>query len=188
MRSWKRRKWERNGKGNLCGVNAAFIEDASVAAVRAAYIHSREEAVRQWFINELITKLRYQKTNIDIEYPIQCFLERGYADVVVFHNDNGRKVPFILAEIKQPGENMDRAMKQLNAYAAGCPETEYIVITDGQNISMANIHNKKYTPVKNLPVYKEHECNLYERYEYINWKNEKHFCYVWGKSGYLEKV
>lgn len=42
---------------------------------------------------------------------------------------------------------------------------------------MANIRNKKYTPVKNLPVYKEQECNLYERYEYINWKNKKHFGY-----------
>ena len=140
-------------------------------------IHSREEAVRQWFINELITKLQYPKSSIDIEYPVQHFSERGYADIVVFHNDNGRRAPFILAEIKQPGENMDRAMKQLNAYAACCPDTEYIVITDGMNISMANIHNKKYVSVKNLPVYKEQEGNIYEKYEYISRRNNRHFYY-----------
>lgn len=139
--------------------------------------YSKEEAVRQWFINELITKLNYPKSNIDIEYPVQRFSERGYADVVVFHNDNGKRVPFILAEIKQPGADMDRAMKQLSSYAAGCPETEYIVSTDGQNTSMANIRNKKYFPVKCLPIYKEQECNLYEKYQYVDWKNKKRFRY-----------
>ena len=73
-------------------------------------IHSREEAVRQWFIRELITKKQYLSSNIDIEYPVQHFSERGFVDIVVFADDDGGRRPFIMVEVKQPGVDMDRAL------------------------------------------------------------------------------
>lgn len=141
--------------------------------------HSREEAVRQWFIRELIVKKHYPKSNIDIEYPVQRFSERGFADIVVFEDGNDsdeNRKPFMLVEVKKPDEDMDRALKQLRSYAGCVPSVKYIVITDGITVSVEKINNNNYIPVKSIPVYTVKEC-LYEEYEYINWANKKHYTY-----------
>ena len=140
-------------------------------------IHSREEAVRQWFIRELITKKQYLSSNIDIEYPVQHFSERGFVDIVVFADDDEGRKPFIMVEVKQPGEDMDRALKQLRSYASCSPSVKYTVVTDGVTVFIEKVSNNGYVPVKSLPVYEKKESNLYEKYEYLNWINKKHYSY-----------
>lgn len=141
-------------------------------------IHSREEMVRQWFIKELVTKKQYPVKSITIEYPVQFFSKRGYVDVVVLQDKNGEQVPYIMAEIKQPGEDMDRAMKELRSYVTCCPMTEYIVITDGISIMIEKVDCNNYKQIYSLPQYKKKEYNLYEEYEYINWMDKKHYNYA----------
>ena len=139
--------------------------------------NSREEMVRQWFINELITKLNYPEKNIDIEFPVQSFSRRGFADIVVFQYKNGQKTPYILAEIKQPGEDMDRALKQLFDYSHCCPQLEYIVVTDGFDTSIINVKNGNNSPSASLPVYTANESNLYTSYKYVDYEKHNYFHY-----------
>lgn len=140
-------------------------------------IYSKEEMVRQWFMKELIVKKQYPKENLDIEYPVQRFSEKGYVDVVVFGDKNGQKVPYILAEIKQTGEDMDRAQKQLRSYADCCPFVEYIVTTDGKEMMMEKIVNKQYETIESLPMYKPQEHNIYDTYEYIVYDSKRKYRY-----------
>lgn len=139
--------------------------------------HSAEEVVRQWFLRELVTKLNYPAECLDIEYPVQLFSKKGYIDIVVFQNKNGRQVPYIMVEAKQPGEDIDAAMKQLKSYAACCPEAEYLGVTDGRTVQIERICNQSFESIKCLPVYQESMCNIYETYEYTNWETKRHFGY-----------
>lgn len=141
-------------------------------------IYSREEAVRQWFIKELIIKKQYLRKNIDIEYPVQLFSKRGFVDIVVFDDENRGRNPLIMVEVKQPGGNMDRALKQLRSYAGCLASVKYIVVTDGNTVTVEEkLCNNSYENVKSIPVSKKMECNLYEKYEYVNWINKKHYSY-----------
>lgn len=141
-------------------------------------INSREEIVRQWFLKEMITKLNYPQRDIDVEYPVQRFSERGFVDIVAFQYESGKREPYILVEIKQPGENMDRAMKELMSYAFCCPTAKYLAVTDGRTTDILNIKGSKYIVTKNLPAYNEPEYNIYTEYEYVNRRNKKHFLYM----------
>lgn len=140
-------------------------------------IYSREEMVRQWFIKELIEKKQYSKNNIDIEYPVQRFSERGFADVVVFDGEGKNRKPLIMAEIKQPQEDMDRALKQMRSYAGCIPSVKYIIVTDGNEIVVEEIKNNNYIPIKNIPICKEKSNNVYDKYEYVNKANKKRYNY-----------
>jgi SOS-response transcriptional repressor LexA len=121
--------------------------------------------------------MKYPKNDIDIEYPVQHYSERGFVDVIVFQNRNGKKEPYIMAEVKKTGEDMDRAMKQLHSYVFGCETVKYIMITDGVNITTESVSNGRYTPIKSIPEYKGNEANLYEKYHFINWENRRKFEY-----------
>lgn len=140
-------------------------------------IHSREEAVRQWFIKELIVRKQYSSSNIDIEYPVQHFSNRGFTDIVVFDDGGLGRKPFIMVEVKKTGEDIDRALKQMRSYACCEPTVKYIVATDGINIVTEKISNNDFVQVKSVPDYKKNESNLYDKYEYVNWTNKKRYGY-----------
>lgn len=140
-------------------------------------IYSREEAIRQWFIRELITKKHYIKNVIDIEYPVQTFSQRGFVDIVVYDSENEGRKPLIIAEVKQSGEDMDRALKQLRSYARCIPTVEYIVVTDGLLVITEKVTGDSYIPVKSLPVYRPKEYNVYEKYVYLNIASKKRYNY-----------
>ena len=139
-------------------------------------IYSREEMVRQWFIRELIDKKQYTESEIEIEYPVQAFSSTGYADIVVHRVIDNKRVPYIMAEIKQPGEDMNRAMKQLVSYVRCCPTIEFIVATDGSDTVIRNVKDN-YNIVETLPVYNGHITNLYKKFTYLMLGNRKEYAY-----------
>jgi len=140
-------------------------------------IYSREEAVRQWMIQEIITKLNYPEEMIEIEYPVRSFSKCGYADIAVSHWNKGEIEPYILIETKQPGEDMDFAMKELKSYLSCIPTVRYAVVTDGFHTRMEKIQGKASVLIQSLPVYEKKDHNRYWKYEYCNLKNKCKYDY-----------
>ncbi len=140
-------------------------------------IHSREEMVRQWFLRELMIKKQYPKSELDIEFSVQFFSKRGAVDVVAYQYQNGQRAPYIMAEIKKPGEDMDYAMKQLRSYVNCCPSVEYIVVTNGKDMVMGRVNQNQYETIQSLPPYQEKQYNMYEEYEYVDKQNNRNYGY-----------
>jgi SOS regulatory protein LexA len=82
-----------------------------------------------------------------------------------------------MVETKQPGEDMDRAMKELKSYASCCPSAEYLVITDGYNTRIERNHQGKFEIVTVLPEYVDKERNMYEEYTFVRVKGKKEYFY-----------
>lgn len=139
--------------------------------------YSGKEAIRQWMIQEVITKLKYPAEMIEIEYPVQSFSKCGYVDIAVSHWNKEETEPYILIETKQPGEDMDSAMKELKSYIACIPTVRYAVVTDGLRTCMEKIQGKAYVRIQSLPVYEKKDYNRYWKYEYLNLKNKCRYEY-----------
>lgn len=140
-------------------------------------IHSREEAVRQWYLHELITKLGYQPEHIQLEFPVRHFSSCGFVDLCVFAGRGRQQKPFILAEIKQPGENLENAMKQLHSYVSCVPSAEYAAVTDGIQILTEHLENGKFIPVSSLPEYQEKKEQRFRCFTYKSLKDRKTYLY-----------
>lgn len=64
------------------------------------------------------------------------FSQTGFADIAVMIYRNNRKVPYILAEVKQYQSGINHAEEQLRSYMAVSPETCYGIITDGNELKI----------------------------------------------------
>lgn len=131
-------------------------------------MNSREEMVRQWMLSELHQRLFYPYESMDIEYPVQQYSSKGYVDIVVFDK---KKQPFLLAEVKQLGENMVRAKKQLQSYMTAIPTARYGVISDGSCTQMFFCNTETLTEIKELPEYEKPSGKNYHTFTYRNLKN-----------------
>lgn len=136
-------------------------------------INSREEMVRQWMIHEFHHRLNYPYNYMDIEYPVQSFSRSGFADIVVYDE---RKQPLILAEVKQPGEDLERAMKQLQSYVTCVPSIMYAVISDGKHTQITLRNRDVFAPAMTLPEFSKPSGKLYRTYTYENIKNHTLYC------------
>lgn len=137
--------------------------------------HSKEEAVRQWFLHELHTKLGYPPDLMEIEFPVKHFSKNGFVDICVFTRKGTQRKPFILIETKQPGENLEDAKKQLYSYFSCVPSAEYVVATNGNEILIEHQENGFFTPVAVLPEYEPDA--RYRTFTYKNLKNQQDFLY-----------
>ncbi|OON98538.1 MAG: hypothetical protein ATN35_00975 [Epulopiscium sp. Nele67-Bin004] len=96
-----------------------------------ADIHTKEEVVRQWIINELITNYDYPKEVVKIEYKINIGSKACKADVAVINQKTGE--PHIIVETKNKDVDIMDAVRQLKSYmhASDC---KYGVATNGRHI------------------------------------------------------
>ena len=140
-------------------------------------INSKEEMVRQWFIQELEKHFNYPESMIKIEYPVQKFSSAGFVDIVAHTYIDGKIEPFILVETKQPDENLERAMKQLQSYVSCIPSTKYAVITDGYHTKITEYNGTTFTEVSELPVFKENLGNRYYTFTYSDLKKKTSYLY-----------
>lgn len=139
--------------------------------------YSREEAVRQWMIQEMISKLNYPEQMIEIEYPVRNLSGWECADIAVSRWNKEETEPYILIGIIQSKEDIDAAMRRLKSYMACTPTVRYAVVTDGWHISMEKMSGKTFVPVRELPVYEKKDHNRYWKYEYLNLKNKCRYEY-----------
>lgn len=142
-----------------------------------ADIYSREEAVRQWYLHELMTKLNYKPENIQLEYPIRHFSSCGFVDICIFTENKNQPKPYILVETKQPGENLKDALKQLHSYLSCVPSAKYAVVTNGIQTITEHLENGEFTPVHTLPECKENFENRIRTFTYKSLKNRKAYTY-----------
>lgn len=138
-------------------------------------INSREEMVRQWLLHELHHRLGYPYEFMDIEYPLQDRSCSGFADIVIF--DENRHA-LILAEVKSPGENMQRAAQQLQSYISCEPTVTYGIISDGNHTRLLkrNSGENIFVETETLPEFNKPSGRLYRTYTYQNLKNNASYC------------
>lgn len=139
--------------------------------------YSGKEAIRQWMIQEIISKLNYPEQMIEIEYPVRNFSEWESVDIAVSRWNKEETEPYILIEIMQPKEDMDVAMRKLKSYIACTPTVRYAVVTDGFHTCMEKISGKTFVSVWELPVYENKDHNRYWKYEYLNLRNKCRYDY-----------
>lgn len=94
--------------------------------------YNPEEAVRQWMIDVFIKEYNIPENMIDIEYKIQKFSSVGFADIVVYKEDNGEKIPVLIAEVKAFGKINDNSIVQLKQYASCLDSVKYVLLSDGK--------------------------------------------------------
>lgn len=114
-------------------------------------IHSPEEAVRQWLLAELEKTYDYPLPCLTVEYPVKEFSRKGYVDVALLIQENGRTIPFMLIEIKRHGSDLEDALRQVKSYMSHCPECRYGAATDGTDIVVID---KEFKLVGDIPRFK----------------------------------
>lgn len=135
--------------------------------------YQKEEMVRQWMLHEFHHRLGYPYDFMDIEYVVQSFSKPGYADIVVF---NEKRQPFILVETKKEGEDLDRAVKQLQSYVSCEPSIMYAVVSNGNETKITLRNKNTFCEVRSLPEFSKPCGKLYKTYTYENLRNQASFC------------
>ena len=94
-------------------------------------LNAKEEVVRQWLLVQLTKTFGYPRKMITLEYPVQHFSKTGYVDIAVSIEVNGKRMPYIFAEVKAFGSGIDLAFEQLKSYMRANQEVRYGIVTDG---------------------------------------------------------
>ena len=130
--------------------------------------HGIEEKIRQWMISELLNSYGYPIDCLSIEYPVKCFSQKGFVDIAVQIEMEGRAVPFIFIETKRPGHNIEDALDQAKSYLSNCQPCQYGAATDGSNLVVID---RTFKPCKDLPVFRSSwGLSSTTRYTYTNFK------------------
>lgn len=99
-------------------------------------LNAKEEVIRQWLLRELTKTFGYPPELITLEYPVQQFSKRGYVDIAVSIEANGKSIPYIFAEVKAFASGIDSAMEQLKSYMRADKNVRYGIVTDGVEIKL----------------------------------------------------
>ena len=143
-------------------------------------INAREEIVRQWMIKELNKTYRYPLELINLEYPVQKFSQKGYADIAINIFVNGEEMPYIFVEIKRFGAGIENAIIQLKDYMGANDKVRYGIATDGVDII---ILNREGEVLLDIPKCSSHFLpETKEKKRYINFKNNKKYIYSYEKD------
>lgn len=122
---------------------------------------SKEEAVRQWLIKELNEAFNYPLELLELEYKVQQFSKTGYVDVAVMIEHQGQIQPYLFAEIKAPGEDLNEtAIGQLESYLKTNPNVKYGLVTNGLEVKVFDAQMNQISDVppcqqKFLPTTKQ---------------------------------
>ncbi|MGO1372343.1 MAG: 3'-5' exonuclease [Senegalia sp. (in: firmicutes)] len=113
---------------------------------------SSEEVVRQWALYEINKKLFYPIKNIDIEYEIQTFSIKGFADIVVYNDNN---IPLIIGECKSHKESIKNYENQIKKYLEFTQGARYGFITNGIDTKLFRKKNNEILECSSLPKHIE---------------------------------
>ncbi len=137
-------------------------------------IYGYEEMVRQWYINELITKLSYPLEIIDVEYEVQNYSRSGFVDIVVF-GFLDVKYPMAFIEVKRRGEDLKFAMTQLEQYLGSHQSVKYGVVTNGDEIITVEKFKNGFRRGAQLPRYFVNLANRYCEFSYYDLKSRNEY-------------
>lgn len=111
-------------------------------------LNAKEEVIRQWLLKELNEVFMYPYKLIELEFEVQQFSKKGYVDIALIIDRNGERIPYIFAEVKQFGEDLSSAVKQLETYMQANKQVRYGIVTNGLEVKVVD-HNM--TPVNDVP-------------------------------------
>jgi len=151
-------------------------------------VYSKEEVIRQWMLKELIESYGYKEEMLHIEYPIQNFSKRGYADIVICISHQGKNVPFILVETKKYRSGISDAIDQAISYMQALETVRYCIVTDGQNLK---IFDREQDEIDDIPKFNSSMLPVsIEKYFFKSYRNQQDMVYerdVNDKSNYSIK-
>ena len=148
--------------------------------------YGKEEAIRQWFLSELMKTYKYPIELLDIEYPVQLFSKKGYVDIVVSIYHNNRMIPYIMIEVKQPGVSLDVAIEQLKSYMSVTRECSYGVVCNGNDYI---VFNRSFEIVDDIPTFELSMLpSSIAHYEFINLSTGKEKSFLMDEEGSNEII
>lgn len=138
-------------------------------------LFSREEIIRQWVMRELMDSYGYKEEMLQIEYPVQSFSKKGFADIVVCIYHQGKKVPYILIETKKYRAGIEDATAQAISYMNTIDTVRYCLVTDGQNLK---IIDRDLDEVDDIPRFNASMLpDTLERYIFKSYRNQPEMVY-----------
>lgn len=151
-------------------------------------IYSKEEVIRQWVLKELIDSYGYKEEMLHIEYPIQNFSRKGYADIAVCISHKGKSVPYILIETKKYRSGITDATDQAISYMHALETVRYCLITDGQDLK---IIDRECDEIDDIPKFNSSMLpDSIEKFIFRSYRNQPDMIYerdVNEKSSYSVK-
>ncbi|NLY78537.1 MAG: repressor LexA, partial [Lysinibacillus sp.] len=139
-------------------------------------VNAKEEVIRQWLLRELTKTFDYPLELITLEYPVQQFSRRGYVDIVVSIEVNGKRVPYIFAEVKRFASGIDTALEQLKSYMMAQPDVRYGVVTDGVDIKIIDRNGEAVTDIP--PCQPQFLPNTKQTRQYKDLRHNRTYRYV----------
>jgi SOS regulatory protein LexA len=145
-------------------------------------LNSKEEVVRQWLLKELNEVFGYPYELAELEYEVQHYSKKGYVDLALMIDRNGERLPYIFAEVKQFGEELTSARKQLESYLQANQHVRYGIVTNGLEVVVVD---RNMTPVNDVPPcqpaflpqskhkFMYHDLRHDYKYEYLQDKEDK---------------
>lgn len=139
-------------------------------------VNRNEERIRQWLIRELHETYGYPLELMTLEYGVQQFSSRGYVDIAILIEVNGKKVPYIFAEVKAFAIGIEEATEQLKSYMKADGEARYGISTDGVNLLIIDQNGNEIGDVP--PCQPQFLPNTNREQTYINFRNQKTYQYL----------
>lgn len=139
-------------------------------------VNSKEEAVRQWLIRELIEIYRYPLEMLSLEYAVQHFSRRGYVDVAVSIDVNGKEIPYIFAEVKAFATGINVGLEQLKSYMQANNDVRYGIVTDGIQMIIIDRNGEIRSDIP--PCQPHFLLDTKSRSTYVNIRNRKTYHYL----------
>lgn len=110
-------------------------------------LNAKEEVIRQWLLRELTKTFGYPTELITLEYPVQQFSKTGYVDIAISIEVNGKRVPYIFAEVKAFASGIDSAQGQLKSYMKADRNVRYGITTDGIDLEIIDRNDETVTDI-----------------------------------------
>ncbi len=128
--------------------------DKYLFSEKLANKYSKEEIIRQWLLDVLITKYNFPLEMLDIEFKVQKFSVPGFVDIVAFVKQNNNKIPILFCEVKTTESLNERSFIQLEQYVKTTGSIKYALLTNGFQTYQYTVENGELKEGK-LPLYQD---------------------------------
>lgn len=143
-------------------------------------LNSKEEVIRQWLLKELHEIFGYPYELVELEYEVQQYSKKGYVDIALMIDRNGERLPYLFAEVKQFGEELSSAKKQLETYLQTNKHVRYGVVTNGLEVIVVD---RNMTPVNDVPPCQPSFLpQTKHKFTYHDLRHDNHYDYLQDKE------
>ncbi|HLS67036.1 MAG TPA: transcriptional repressor LexA [Pseudogracilibacillus sp.] len=139
-------------------------------------VNAKEEVIRQWLMRELHEVYHYPYELMTLEYGVQQFSKRGYVDIAVSIDANGKLMPYIFAEVKAFATGVDTGLEQLKSYMEASDDVRYGIVTDGVNLIVIDRSEEELTDIP--PCQPQFLPHTKQTRTYRNFRNRKTYDYI----------